>query len=261
MEKLTCRQDTALNLKKCEKCGDFKEFLRQKIEVKGILIADERILPQQCYCEKEEEKKQAEIAQKQADQQKLMEKYNAANIPPRFLNWDFSKVDESENKKVCQKYVDCFDINLLAGKGLYLVGNIGTGKSTLCYCIIKELIKKGYTARIVSFKEIIRELQATNAQNSKKTYDEVMRDFLKFDFTVIDDFGRETYTENQLTTAFEFVNEMNKNLKCVAVTANPEIIAYMKSDDFKHKAAFKAILDRLGQMADTVLSFDGNSLR
>lgn len=190
-----------------------------------------------------------------------MEKYKSSEIPPRFLNWDFSRVDDSENKKACLQYVDCFDLNLLSGRGLLLVGKKGRGKSTLCYCMMKELINKRYTARIVSFGRIIRELQATNSEKSTKNFDEIIKDLLKFDFTVIDDFGRETYTDKQLAVAFEFINEMNKHMKCVALTANPDRIAFLKSNEFKYHEEFQVILDRLDEMCKMTLIFEGDSFR
>lgn len=248
-------------LKKCPKCGDYQEYLREAMIFKRIEAFPAKILIVDCYCQREAKKKIVELSKKKQESFRLMEKYKAAAIPPRFLEWNFKKVDESENKDECQKYIDCFDINLLAGKGIFLIGDNGMGKSTLCYCMMKELISKGYTARIVSFKQIIRELQSTNDNKSIKSYNQVMKDFLQFDFTVIDDFGRETYTENQLSVAFEFINEMNKNMKCIAITANPEMISVMKSNQFKFKEQFEAVLDRLNEMCTTTLIFKGKSLR
>lgn len=247
-------------LKKCPDCGDYQEFLRKAMIFKGTEAFPEKILKKLCYCQEQNQNKILNIMLKKQENTLLMEKYTDA-IPPRFINWDFSKVDESENKKACEEYVNCFDINLLTGKGLFLIGDMGRGKSTLCYCMTKGLISNGYTARVDSLKNIIRKLQETNKDSSKKTYNQVLKDYLKFDFTGIDDFGRETYTEKQLSVVFDFINEMNKNKKCIAISANPESIAFMKSKKFQFKEQFEAILDRLNEMCTTTLFFKGETFR
>lgn len=249
-------------LKICPKCGDYQEYIREEVSFKGIIAFPEKILPQECYCQRKEQEKTEAEDRKKKETALLMEKFKVSEIPPRFLNWNFNTVDDSENKKVCQKYVDCFDINILAGNGLFLIGTKGTGKTTLTVCMLKELIKQGHSALIIGFREVLNRITATYAPNSLKNQRQVMDELLKFDFLVFDDFGREAYTEKQIELAFWVIDELNKNMKCVAITANPEMIARLKDKrEFKYAEQFIAILDRLNEMCKTVLKFEGKSFR
>ncbi|KKQ09717.1 MAG: hypothetical protein US20_C0005G0037 [Candidatus Pacebacteria bacterium GW2011_GWF1_36_5] len=250
------------NLKKCPKCDDYQEFLREEIRINDLILSPPRVMKQLCYCQKQQLEKQ-EKEKKQAKQKSLlMDRYKAAEIPPRFLNWDFSTIDDTENKKECQKYVDCFDMNLLTGNGLFMIGTKGRGKTTLAICILKELINNGYTAMIISFTEILNRITATYTPGSLIKQSQIIDDLLKFDFLILDDIGRESYTDKRMELAFEIVDKLNKNKKCIAITANPEMIEKLKDPArFKFSDEFKAILDRLDEMCKTVLTFNGTSFR
>lgn len=193
-----------------------------------------------------------------------MKYYKAAEIPPLFLRWDFSNIERKDNRtniEFCESYVNCFESNLLTTTGIFMVGDVGTRKSTLAYCMVKELIKKGYSARVVSFGKIIRELQSTYSPNCLKTYDDVLNDLIKFDFTVIDDLavmiGANSYTDKQLQVALDFIDLMSTHCKCVAITANSHNIHTMK----RYGDKFTPMLDRLNQMCNKTLVFSGNSYR
>lgn len=228
----------------------------------GKIIIPSKIMRKDCYCQRKALEKKEQQDKKNRENAALMERYRAAEIPPRFLNWDFKTVDDTENKRICEQYVKTFDINLLAGNGIFMIGTKGLGKTTLAICIQKELIKKGYTALVISFREILNRVLATRSPGSLKTQRQVMDELLKFDFIILDDFGRETYTDKQIELAFFIVDEMNKFKKCVAITANPEMIEKLKDRNrFNYAEEFIAILDRLNEMCKLTLVFEGTSLR
>lgn len=79
---------------------------------------------------------------------------------------------------------------------------------------------------------------------------------LQFDFVVLDDIGREKYTETRLEIAFRIIDKLLNHKIPVAFTANPEMIEKLKGIP-----DYNAILDRLNEMCEIKLTFKGESFR
>jgi DNA replication protein DnaC len=183
---LVKNQDTPLtltnNLKKCGICGDYQEFIREEIKVKGQVVIPAKVLKKFCYCQEQAYKKIEADKKRQEENAKLLERYKVADLPPRFINWSFDskepyKIADSDNKTACIQYVDCFDVHLLAGTGIFMVGEKGLGKTTMAVSLLKELLKNNYTGLIIPFREIINRVQATNDKNSLRTQRQVLDEF------------------------------------------------------------------------------------
>lgn len=256
---------TQTSHRKCSICG--KPYKTEQIKSQAFMSGFRELEFADCECEAQAEKENAEKNARAKRNQKLKERYASAEISPRFIDWDFDKVEESENKDFCKQYVKCFDWNKAAGNGIFMIGGTGTGKTTLSVCIIKELLNEGKSAIMIDFGEVLRRMSATYSGSSLRTDQDIVNDFLRFDFVVFDDFGREAYTDKRMENAEWIINEMWKHKKCVCITANPEVINQMKNPDKndakakKYAERWRAPLSRLSQMCKTTLVFEGKDFR
>lgn len=229
----------------CEHCG--KPYILKKFSAtsKGIYFpacdCNDRILAQ------EEERKNRKI-----NYAKLKKRYIDAGIPPIFrgnrLNDVYIKGQlvrkglNCEHREEAIQYATYFRPK--KRNGFHFVGTVGNGKTTLAIAIGKELIKKGYTVRFMTFAQCMRILQSTYSTKNPKTFDEQIADFLKIDLLILDDFGRDGYKEQKLADAFEFLNSLYNYNSNVILTSNPEMIEKIKSIP-----DFGAMLDRFHKMA------------
>ena len=90
------------------------------------------------------------------------------------------------------KYLKDFIDNPLEGKGLYLHGNFGCGKTYLITAALNELAKKGVKSAYVFWPEFLKHLKTLF--NANDSFDEVMNKITKAPVLLIDDIGAENMT-------------------------------------------------------------------
>lgn len=94
-----------------------------------------------------------------------------------------------EAMKKLREYVENFENNYKNGKGLYIYGNTGTGKTYSACCIANELIDSGnysvFFLKACQFGNIITD------QKDKQGY---INKICSYDLLIIDDFGAERST-------------------------------------------------------------------
>ena len=90
------------------------------------------------------------------------------------------------------KYLKTFIDNPLKGKGLYLHGNFGCGKTYLLAAALNEIAKKGIKSAIVFWPEFLKHLKTLF--NTNDGFDEVMTKVSKAPILLIDDIGAENVT-------------------------------------------------------------------
>ena len=141
-------------------------------------------------------------------------------------------------------------------KGLFLIGTAGNGKTTLANCIGKELFAKGHKIRTFNFAEYMNKLQQTYSSSNAISFDGLLNEWTsECDLLIIDDFGREKYTEKRLENAFLFFDKIYNECTSYIITANPENITKLKDIP-----EFFALFDRLAETS-TKLIFKKSSFR
>lgn len=252
-------------MKKCSICG--KEYKTKEIVIGGHKIGAVEI--PQCDCEflkYEKEKEQAElekIKQKTKEKTDLLKKeLNCPLISPLFQTKTFDHIVKI-NKKVnpeyeknlnrCVEYAKGFK---KGDTGLMMVGDVGTGKTTLQACIIHELEKKGKICLLIQFSALLDLMIQACSFDTKKSIFQLYNILSGFDYVVLDDLGREKYTEKRLEIAFRIIDCLMNNKVSVSITANQECLqSLLKIPEYN------AIIDRLRMMCPEKMIFSGTSFR
>lgn len=237
------------SLKKCEICG--KEYIKKTFMVLGV---EKTLEFAQCNCYEEIEKKNQEEKEKEEKRKILEKKFQNSLITPFFREKTFKNVNFSKEKAICQKYANEFEPQ--KSKGISLIGSVGTGKTTLLACICNELIPKGYNCLFTQLSDLLDKFIIARRSKNELAESNLMYWLLQFDFVVLDDIGREKYTETRLEIAFKIIDKLLNHKIPVAFTANPEMIEKLKGIP-----DYNAILDRLNEMCEIKLTFKGESFR
>ena len=85
---------------------------------------------------------------------------------------------------------------------------------------------------------------------------ELLQWLAAFDFVVLDDIGRETYTDKRKENVFRIIDTLMNYKVVTAFTANPEMIVKLKTIP-----ELNAALDRLKDMCPIKFEFRGESYR
>lgn len=238
-------------MRKCSICG--KEYKEHKIVIKSLNISN-YVEVAECDCEEKYLQEQELKRDKEHQKYLLSQKFENSLLTPFFQEKDIDKLDDSKIKQEVIKYIDNF--NPRTSTSIMFIGDVGTGKTTLLACLCKELILKNYTCLFIKMSVLLDKFINACSFESEDTAEKLKSWLLKYDFIVIDDFGREKYTEKRLEIAFDIIDDLMNYKKCIGITANPEMIAKLKNIP-----DFKAILDRLNEMCKLQHTFKGESYR
>jgi DNA replication protein DnaC len=117
-----------------------------------------------------------------------------------------------------RRYVRDIDKNLDEGRGLWLMGDVGTGKTTLAMIVSKAAIEAGRSVAIYSLPRLL------NLVREAIESDAGMLAFLdrlaSVDLLHIDDFGAENTTEWVLEQLYSIVNARYEDERAMIVTTN-----------------------------------------
>lgn len=145
---------------------------------------------------------------------KRMKNYNFANFKPFVSSGATRAVEKVE------KYLSGWEENREAGKGLYLCGDVGTGKTHLAVAVMNELMtKKRVPSLFVTVPELLDNLRGAY-KNPGQDLDEWMDAVKNADLLVLDDLGSERVTEWVQERIFVLVNHRYREVLPTLFTSN-----------------------------------------
>jgi len=157
----------------------------------------------------------------------------ASAIPPRYRGVSFDRPPVSDMARdmgtrhvvnAVQAFVDKLDENLAAGRGMWLMGNTGTGKTTLGMLVAKTALAAGRTVAVYFTPKLLTQIRQTyQATESEDAYDAFFRRLTSVDLLYIDDLGSERHTDWVVEQLYALVNERYENQRAMLVTSNADV--------------------------------------
>lgn len=163
--------------------------------------------------------------QLRARKQSLMD---AARIPKRYEHCelsnyeaDFSEADPSLAKAHFEAIDFVNGCDPRGGKGLLIVGGIGTGKTHLAVGIIKELIlNRGISCLFYDYRELLKEIQNSYNSTVKTTELDVLRPVFEAEILVLDELGAVKSSEWVWDTVSLILNSRYNGNRTTIITTN-----------------------------------------
>jgi DNA replication protein DnaC len=156
----------------------------------------------------------------------------ASAIPPRYRGVSFDRPPVSDMERDMttrhvvsgvRAFVDDLDENLASGRGLWLMGDTGTGKTTLGMLAAKAALKAGKTVAVYFTPKLLTQIRQTyQATESEDAYDAFFGRLTSVDLLYIDDLGSERRTDWVVEQLYALVNERYENQRSMLVTSNAE---------------------------------------
>lgn len=246
-----------IEVKKCTICG--LPFVEKVLKMKNY---ESKILVPQCDCEEkanlERENQNVENERKEKARVKagqLKEALNCPLVTPFFKSKTFDNLSDcNEHVKICQEYAQGFSKKSFSG--MFMIGNVGTGKTTLQACICNELEKRGFICLLTTFSALLDYFVESCSFESGISTNKLFKTLTCFDYIVLDDIGREKYTDKRLEFAFRIIDTLMNYNVVVSITGNNEPLQKLGAIP-----EYKAIFDRLRDMCPRQMVFNGQSYR
>jgi DNA replication protein DnaC len=174
-------------------------------------------------CEKKNEQREWELMRRDARVGSLVEK---SGLSKRLKSYTFSNFKPYVSPEAAravervEEYLGSWEENKEEGKGLYLCGGVGTGKTHLAVAVLNEVVrKKRVPSLLVTVPELLDNLR--EAYNKPgRDLDEWMDSVQNADFLVLDDLGSERVTEWVRERIFVIVNHRYREQLPTVFTSN-----------------------------------------
>jgi DNA replication protein DnaC len=150
----------------------------------------------------------------------------SAVVPKRYKGVSFDRAPVTDLPphvvRVVRRFVDALGENLDAGRGLWLHGDVGTGKTTLAMLVSKAALDAGRTVAIYSLPRLLSEIRSTFEEGGQGSYTLFMDRLAEVDLLHIDDVGAEKTSEWVLEQLYAIVNARYEEERSVVITTNLE---------------------------------------
>lgn len=151
-------------------------------------------------------------------------------IPPRYRGVSFDRPPISDLARApasapvveaVRGFVDALDERLDEGRGLWLMGDVGTGKTALAMLVSKAAVAAGRTAAIYSLPRLLARIRRTyDAEPGEDSYLDFFGRLTSVDVLHVDDLGAEKRSDWVLEQLYAIVDERYQAQRTMVVTTN-----------------------------------------
>jgi DNA replication protein DnaC len=171
-------------------------------------------------------------------------------IPKRFRGVGFDRqpivdMDPALTREIRQ-FVRDIGANLDKGRGLWLFGDVGTGKTSLAMLVSKAALEAGRSVAIYSMPRLLSDIKETYEDSSERSYMELFERLVGVDLLHIDDLGAEKRTEWVLEQVYSIINERWQEQRSIIVTTN-----LIDVDELRDQIGPRTV-SRLHEMCDLI---------
>lgn len=139
------------------------------------------------------------------------------------------------------------------GRGLYLFGPVGTGKTHAACALALRAISEGTSARFATLAGIASRVRSSYGRRSGEAEEEVVNELVGCGLLVVDDLGKERATDFSLSLLYRIVDGRYGAMRPIVVTSNyplPALAARLAGASDEEMAG--AIVSRLAGTCDQV---------
>ncbi len=146
----------------------------------------------------------------------------SAVIPKRYRDVAFDRapvttIDHAIVSAI-KRYTNRIDEHLDAGRGLWLMGSVGTGKTTLAMLVSKAALKAGRSVAIYSLPRLLNEIRDTH--RAERSHVDLLDRLAAVDLLHLDDVGAERTTDWVLEELYSIVNARYEDQRSMLITTN-----------------------------------------
>jgi DNA replication protein DnaC len=171
-------------------------------------------------------------------------------IPKRFRGVGFERKPIADMDATLTRQIRVFvrdiDANLDKGRGLWLFGDVGTGKTSLAMLVSKAALESGRSVAIYSMPRLLADIKETYEDRSEHSYMQLFDRLVGVDLLHIDDLGAEKRTEWVLEQLYSIINERWQEQRSVVVTTN-----LIDVDDLRDQIGPRTV-SRLHEMCELI---------
>src|ERR1700710_2780191 len=182
-----------------------------------------------------------------------------ASVPPRkFQGVSFDRPPVSDMERDLQTggavyenraYLRNLDENLEKGRGVWLFGDPGTGKTTLAMLVSKMALEAGHSVAIYSLPKLLAHIRRTyDSEPGGDSYLAFFERLTSVDLLHIDDLGAEKRSDWVLEQLYALINERYEAQRSVLVTTN------LPHEELEDQIGSRTV-SRLSQICDEVPLF------
>src|SRR5271165_7645953 len=146
-------------------------------------------------------------------------------VPRRYQGVSFDRPPVSDIARTApdqiqsiRRYLRAIEQNLDSGRGLWIAGDVGTGKTTLAMLVSKAALDAGRSVAIYSLPRLL------NLLRESMTTEDGMLDFMDrltaVDLLHLDDLGAENQTDWVLEQLYSIVNARYESERAILATSN-----------------------------------------
>jgi DNA replication protein DnaC len=120
-----------------------------------------------------------------------------------------------------RRFVDDIEQRLHKGQGLWFMGDVGTGKTTLAMLVSKAALDHGYSVAIYSVPLLLAQIRDTyDSDPGERSYMDFFRRLVAVDLLHLEDLGTEKRSDWVLEQLYSLVNERYEQERSILVTTN-----------------------------------------
>jgi DNA replication protein DnaC len=152
----------------------------------------------------------------------------ASVIPRKFQGVSFDRPPVSTDIEpyvvaTVRSWVEDLEANLEAGRGLWLMGSTGTGKTTLAMLVSKAALQDSRSVAIYSLPKLLARIRRTyDSEPGGDSYLSFFERLTSVDLLHIDDLGAEKRSDWVLEQLYALVNERYEAERSMLITTNLE---------------------------------------
>ncbi|HEY6398554.1 MAG TPA: ATP-binding protein, partial [Solirubrobacteraceae bacterium] len=117
-----------------------------------------------------------------------------------------------------RRFAQTIDEQLDAGRGLWFMGPVGTGKTTLAILVSKAALAAGRSVAIYSLPRLLNEIRETH--RADRSHVDLLDRLTAVDLLHIDDVGAERTTDWVLEELYSIVNARYEDQRSIVITTN-----------------------------------------